>query len=324
MKVSIIVPVYNMEKKLKKCIDSIINQEYNDIEIIIVNDGSTDNSLKIINQYDDYRIKLIDQKNMGISEARNNGLKIATGDFICFVDSDDYIEPNMIKVLVDKIKETNSDIVVCDYYIFDDNYNKEEKIVGNDSIFGKDLYAHPEMIKLIDFAPWNKIYKSKLFDDISFPKNTKYEDFDAILKVFSKAKKIEKVNESLYDYYVNYSGETRTNNKKNMDMLKIAKNLIEYFDFDEKDACLKDVFFEVCSEKLLHSCSSLFKCCDTKTCLKYIDDVYNTLNNNCVYWKKLYKKNIIDSKYIKFIRGNKIVFKFYAFNRTKFYKFFSR
>ena len=118
MKVSIVVPVYNMEKKLKKCLDTLVNQTYEDLEIIVVNDGSKDGSLDIIRKYEqkDSRIEVIDQKNQGISAARNNAMKKATGKLLCFVDSDDYVELNMVEELVDKMNESKADIVVCNYF----------------------------------------------------------------------------------------------------------------------------------------------------------------------------------------------------------------
>ena len=324
MKVSIIVPVYNMEKRLNKCLDSLINQTYKDVEIIIVNDGSMDHSLDIIREYQakDSRIKVINQRNLGISEARNNGLAMATGDYICFADSDDYIELNMIEELVNKITADKSDIVVCDYYIFDDT-NRKVMTVGYDELFGGSIYDNPNIIKDIDFAPWNKIYKKELFDGIKFPVNTKYEDFEAILKVFSKASKITKLNKPLYDYYFNMSGETRNQTVKNMDMLKIAINLEEYFDFNGKSVVLRDAYVSIVSEKLLHSASTLFKITTLKVCLKYIDDVYKYLNRY-PHWKKLYRKNKLDSNYIKFIRGHKFMLKLYATLRITLYKIIGR
>lgn len=324
MKVSIIVPVYNMEKRLKRCLDSIVGQTYSNIEIILINDGSKDNSLKILKSYEkkDNRIKLIDQPNQGISVSRNNGLKISSGDYICFADSDDYIEKNMIEKLVECIEEEKADIAVCNYYIFDDSGKKVKKDIGADNLFGSTLNNNPQLITDIDYAPWNKIYKKELFDNIYFPPNTKYEDFETILKVFSKAKKIVKLDEYLYDYYVNMSGETRTDSPKNKDMLKIISNLNEFFDFSNKNIELKDCFFETASEKLLHSASSIFKVCSTKDCLNYINSVYSFLNDNCKNWKKLYKTNKFDSNFIKFIRGNKMFLKSYAFLRTSIYKIF--
>lgn len=324
MKVSIIVPVYNMEKRINKCLDSLVNQTYKNIEIIIINDGSMDHSLDIIREYQskDSRIKVINQRNMGISEARNNGLAIATGEYICFADSDDYVELDMIEELVNKINMDKSDIVVCDYYMFDDQTRKVIE-VGYNELFGGSIYDNPNIIKDIDFAPWNKIYKKELFDGVKFPVNTKYEDFEAILKVFSKASKITKLNKPLYDYYFNMSGETRNQTTKNMDMLKIAINLEEYFDFNGKSVVLRDAYVSTISEKLLHSASTLFKITTLKVCLKYIDDVYKYLGKY-PKWKKLYRKNMIDSKYIKFIRGHKFMLKLYATLRITLFKIIGR
>ena len=129
-KVSIIIPIYNVENYLRQCLDSAINQTLKDIEIICVNDGSTDTSLQIINEYanKDNRIKIINKTNGGLSSARNAGLKIAQGEFIGFLDSDDYLDLNFYKSLYKRAKETNSDIVVCEYiYRFQDN-NKRKKI----------------------------------------------------------------------------------------------------------------------------------------------------------------------------------------------------
>ena len=324
MKVSIIIPVYNMEDKLSKCLDTVVNQTYKNIEIIIINDGSKDNSLDIINDYakKDSRIKVINQKNSGISVARNNGLNIATGKYICFADSDDYVEYDMIEKLLHCVKENKADICVCNYYEFSNGGEKKKVEVGYSSLFGGTLLEHPELVRDIDYAPWNKIYKHELFDGISFPVNTKYEDLEAILKVFSKAKKIVKCDEYLYDYYINPIGETRHQSYKNMDMLKIAINLNDYFNFN--DGLFKEYFFEIMSQKLLLSASTLFKICDKKTCMQYINDVYSFLDSNCINWKKLYMKNKIDTKYIKFMRGNKICFRTYAYLRTSIYKMIGR
>ena len=114
--VSIIVPVYKVEKYLNKCVDSILDQSYQNIEVILVDDGSPDNSGKLCDEYvTNQRVKVIHQKNMGLSGARNTGIENSTGDYLMFIDSDDYIDKDMVKYLVKKSFETNTDIVVCDY-----------------------------------------------------------------------------------------------------------------------------------------------------------------------------------------------------------------
>ena len=128
-KVSIIVPVYNSEKTILRCLDSILNQTYKNIEIIIVDDGSTDNSYNLIKSRlnNDHRIKLIKKENTGVSDSRNNGLEITTGEYVTFIDSDDWIELNLIEKMVEVLEKENVDIVCCNYYL---NYEdgKQKKI----------------------------------------------------------------------------------------------------------------------------------------------------------------------------------------------------
>ena len=127
-KISIIVPVYNVEKYLSECLDSIINQSYKNIEIILINDGSTDSSLEICQKYqkNDKRIKLISQANKGLSISRNNGMKIATGKYIMFVDSDDIIHSRMIEVLYKEIKNNKCQMAVCKFKLFVDKFEEKK------------------------------------------------------------------------------------------------------------------------------------------------------------------------------------------------------
>ena len=124
--ISIIVPIYNAEKYLNKCIDSIINQTKKELEIILINDGSTDNSETIIKKYDDKRIKYFKNKNQGIGKTRNFGIDKATGKYIMFLDSDDFLELNACEKMYEKAEKEKLDIVVCDYYRYFDNGTKEE------------------------------------------------------------------------------------------------------------------------------------------------------------------------------------------------------
>lgn len=132
IKISVIIPIYNVEQYLSQCLDSIINQTYTNLEIILINDGSTDNSKKICNQYKllDSRIIVIHKSNKGLSDARNTGIKIATGDYISFVDADDFIDENMYTILSKKINTTNADIIWYNHY----NYQSPNKI-SNSFIF---------------------------------------------------------------------------------------------------------------------------------------------------------------------------------------------
>jgi len=201
--ISIIVPVYNVEEYLEKCVDSIINQTYSNIEIILVDDGSKDNSGKMCDelQAKDSRIKVIHKENGGLSDARNAGLKIATGDYIGFVDSDDYIEEDMFETLYKLSKEHNSDISIVSF-----NEIYKGKIIGvrNSKKLEKlnKIEAIRELLidtKIQSYA-WNKLFKKELFNNIEFPTNKNFEDIATTLLLFEKANKVVLLEEPKYNY----------------------------------------------------------------------------------------------------------------------------
>ena len=164
--ISVIVPVYNVEKYLRKCLESIINQTYKNLQIILVNDGSTDSSLSICKEYEniDNRIIVIDKENEGPAIARNVGLDSADGDFIAFVDSDDWILENMYEVLLEKQAIHNADMTVCGKLNY---YEKTDSFVSG-NLFENDVYCEKEeaigILMLKSVAPWNKLYRKKLFE----------------------------------------------------------------------------------------------------------------------------------------------------------------
>ena len=167
---SIIVPVYNSQRTIERCLTSILEQTYRNLEIIVVDDGSTDNSVQIINQYKvDGRIHLISKKNGGVSSARNTGLSIAQGDFIQFVDSDDYLSSNMTERLVTLITTNNCDLVICGYKYINGNrelYLPKQLYDGTDVI--KNAFLRLWKTTYINI-PWNKLYRRALCKGISFP-----------------------------------------------------------------------------------------------------------------------------------------------------------
>ena len=200
--ISIIVPVYKVEKYIHKCVSSIINQTYSNIEIILVDDGSPDNCAKICDEYalKDKRIKVIHQKNMGLSEARNRGIEISKGEYIGFVDSDDYIEPTMFQDLYNAIIDNDADISICNFYVISNkrkvaknnfkrrNFNKIEALKG--VLLDKDIQSYA----------WNKLYKRELFENIKYPIGKKYEDIGTTFYLFEKSNKIAYIEKPEYNY----------------------------------------------------------------------------------------------------------------------------
>lgn len=192
--ITVIVPVFNVEKYLCRCIDSIISQSYKNLEIILVDDGSTDDSGNICDEYasKDERIKVLHQKNQGLSEARNNGLEISEGEYIFFCDSDDYIEKDTLENMLGKLKHDNADIVACGIkYIGDDNGNIECINIVTDLCSGiwSGKQSVVQMMRKANVCSvaWNKLYKRSLFEGIKFPKGHLHEDEATIYKILYKA-----------------------------------------------------------------------------------------------------------------------------------------
>lgn len=225
-KVSIIVPVYNSEKYLKKCLESLINQTFKDIEIIIVNDGSTDNSVNIVNEYlCDSRIKFFSKENGGQASARNLGLQKATGDYVMFVDSDDYVELDMCEKLC-KIISEGYNIVCCDYFITT-NKDQYKKILG-DKTSGK--------ITINDYlfcgaGPCNKIYATNFLNKIkfTFPEGIIYEDLAVIPGLAKYNPKVYYLNAAFFHYVHHDNSTMRVKEYKNKyeDIFKASQILYD-------------------------------------------------------------------------------------------------
>ena len=213
-KVSIIIPVYNVEKYIYDCVDRVLTQTLQDIEIILVDDGSCDNSGKICDDYakKDKRVKVIHQVNGKQGKARNEGVKIATGEYIGFVDGDDCISSYMYEELYNKAKATDADIVMCDYYRFLGPGRVSSKKSRIDKIFlKKDVFnmnSLPYTLNRRNFfciaVCWNKLFKRDFYlKNLKFPENIIFEDSPVMFDAFVKAEKISVVNKKLYYYRVN-------------------------------------------------------------------------------------------------------------------------
>lgn len=203
-KVSIIAIAYNVEKYLDKCIDSLANQTYKNLEIILVDDGSSDDCPKICDEWakKDDRIKVIHKKNGGVSDARNKGMEIATGDYIAFVDADDYLSKNMYEVLVDLLEKNDADMSVCQEVKFEENEepkftvtDKEFILEGSNEVL-KNLFTKNDILNYV----WNKLYRKELYDGIIFPYGESAQDISTVYKVIQKTNKVAVTKSKLYGY----------------------------------------------------------------------------------------------------------------------------
>lgn len=232
--ISIIIPVYNVKLYLEKCIDSVLDQTYTKIEILLIDDGSTDDSPRICDTYalKDNRIKVIHQQNQGAAVARNTGLENATGEYIVFVDSDDFINEKMIEKLYIALKQTDSDLSICNFKYTSEN-GKEIALKETD-IKNEVLYTEEIIDKLFQnnncgyIVIWNKMYKKDLWKQIRYPVGVIYEDEAVIHHIFSKCKKVATISDELY-YYRQVSGSIMHSerNEKNLDKyLALADRLM--------------------------------------------------------------------------------------------------
>lgn len=260
-KVSVIIPVYKVEKYLKRCIESVVNQSYKNIEIILVNDGSPDKCGEICDSYAriDSRIKVIHKENGGLSSARNAGLDIASGEYIMFVDSDDWIEENSLEKL-DKYMNMSYDIINFKFsFVKEGSKNIIELQSDIKESYECDLISYIDKLFSgeLDFFIWNKLYKKGLFNEVKFPEGRNYEDLATIYKLYFKAKNIIVTDYSLYKYWLgNLNSITSNSTIKNMtDYLLSTKEIYEvnknYLQINKRDFSSVDTWYKMMIIQLL-------------------------------------------------------------------------
>lgn len=310
--ISVIVPIYNAEKCIKKCIESILNQTKKELEIILINDGSTDNTEEVIKSFKDSRIKYYKNKNQGIGKTRNFGIDKATGEYIMFLDSDDYMSKDECELLYNKCLEEDLDICICDFYRVYDDRKEETRLPDFKS---SSLRENPDIITE-NLNPWGKIFNRKMLLDnnIKFVEDLKYEDAPFVIEAFCNAKKIGKINECLHYYVIHNNSETTVRDERCFDILKIVDKIRNYT--KNKDY-LKEKIDKLTVRILTNYTIQQRNQKDKKTAMKFIDQAFDYLNkevpdykNNKYYENRGLKKIIEKSKkltkiYVKLYGGDK-------------------
>lgn len=251
-KISIIVPVYNTEKYLQRCIDCILNQTFKDFELILVNDGSTDLSGKIIEDYarKEKRIKTLHIENSGQGAARNRGLDIAAGDYIGFVDSDDWIHKDMYQIMLDTIIKEDCDIVQIKHSI-DEEY-REYSIVDSYNTYAvndvKLEFAKCNNFEILEYIfPVNKLYKRCLWEILRFPEGKFAEDLRVTCQLYKQVKKYVKVDQQLYHYYMSPQSSTRGDFKlKKLEDLEAWQEVLTFYSNNYSDIQLTNLKMIFC------------------------------------------------------------------------------
>lgn len=309
MKISVIIPVYNSSTYLRKCLDSVVNQTLKDIEIIVINDGSTDDSKNIIEEYTvKYKnIIFIDQENKGIGKTRNIGIKKATGEYITFVDSDDYIKENMLEEYYKYAKKHNFDLVIGSYI---KKINNKEIIFENNKFKTGNVKTTPQILYLIEYGPWAKLYKREMLinNNIYFDEKRKYEDMPFVSKALLKSKLIGQITEPYYCYIIHNNSETTTMDKRVFDILDILKEIKDYY---KREYYLRDELDYVIIDKVTTYMLQQRVQKDNKLRIEFINAGYAFLNKNIKNWRgnKYYKKTNFLKRIIK---NNKKILKIYC------------
>ena len=315
-KVSIIVPIYNVEKYLPKCLDSLVNQTLDDIEIILVNDGSTDNSGIIAKQYYENhknKIKYLEKENGGLSDARNFGIPYATGEYIAFLDSDDYIEIDSYKQMHEKAKEEDADYIECDFIW---EYPNKQIIDKRLSYNNKQ-----EMLTNVRVVAWNKLIKREIIikNNLKFPKGLRYEDIEFTYKLIPLLNKVSYIDKPFIHYVQRNNSIANVQNEKTADIFAILENVEKYYIEKNLYNEYKDQLEYNYARYLL--CSSLKRICKVENKEKrkdLINKTWNELNTKYPNWHKnkiLKTVNSGKNLYIKSV--NKFSYKIY----TKIFSF---
>jgi len=244
--ISIIVPIYNAEKYLHQCIESILSQTYKNLEIILINDGSTDNSLNICNYYKsiDSRIIVIDKPNEGVSATRNLGIRIAKGDYIGFVDADDYIEKNMFEVLLTKIKNDKSQLCAMTLYIVN-NYGKGKFIYKNNNMISGNEALKQLLLLKFPTSVWAYLYSKKVIKKNYFNEEIHFfEDFEFNYRILSTIDKVSICDLKLYNYRTHgNSTNSQKINDRRITCLKICDSIKKDLENKGRDIVKIAVYF---------------------------------------------------------------------------------
>ena len=328
IKISVIIPVYNVEKYIIECIESIINQTFKDIEIIVVNDGSKDNSIKIVEEYlSDKRIKIINKANGGLSSARNEGMKVAKGEYIYFIDSDDFINEDVLEVLYKNLESERFDIIFSNFSFYNDKTKKEKKSKFNFPFKENINKGYYFLYNGEEINVWNRLYRKKLLEKYNFKfiEGIIYEDQDFGFKTILLAENIKYIENYGYKYRVGREGSIMSSQRKEKSLKSVQilkKEIKDFFlniqlnefqkirvyfkllslEFWEKELKNEKIILEEI-EKFEDSLEKIYQNNGFNFIEKKIlkNDIRNLIKNKKInIWKKVYWKNgIINFKILK-------------------------
>lgn len=283
-KVSVIVPIYNVEKYLRKCIETLVSQTLQDIQIILVNDGSKDNSIQIIKEFlEKYPQKIVylEKENGGLSDARNFAIPHATGEYLAFLDADDYVELDIYEKMYELAKKENSDMVECDFYW--EYPNKIKKDIG------KIYYTKEEMLEKIRVVAWNKLIKREVLEKskIQFPKGYRYEDIEFTYKLIPSLDKVSFLKEPCVHYIQRQNSISNSQDERTREIFDVLEHVIDFYKekgiFEKYKVQLEYIYtrYLLCSSFL-----RMVKIKDKKVRIELLNKTWTNLNKKFPNWKK--------------------------------------
>ena len=309
--VSVIVPFYNVENYIEKCLETLVHQTLENIEIILVNDGSTDRSInvvkKFLEQYPD-KITYLEKENGGLSDARNYAIPYAKGEYIAFLDSDDYVEKTMYKDMYELAKKEDSDMVECNFYWEYPDKKKED--------IGVAYNGKKEMLEKVRVVAWNKLIKKEVLEKskVTFPKGYRYEDVEFTYKLIPYLDKVSFLKKSCVHYIQREGSISNNQNERNKEIFDVLEHVIDFYKgndlYDEYKDELEYIYvrYAFCSSLL-----RIIKIRDEFVQRKLLDLTWEKVNTTFPNWKKnpvLKSKKDLKSIYLKTI--NKVTFEMYS------------
>lgn len=313
-KVSIIVPIYNVEMYIGKCLETLVNQKLKDIEIILVNDGSKDGSAEIAKKYlKKYPEKIVylEKENGGLSDSRNYGLPYAKGEYIAFLDSDDYVEENMYEEMYELAKKEDSDMVQCNFYW--EYPDKNKKKIGELRQYSN----KKEMLVKTRVEAWNKLIKREILEqnpEIKFPKGLRYEDVEFTYKLVPYVEKVSILNKPFIHYIQRGNSISNTQNERTKEIFDVLDNVIKYYKeknlYEEYEEQLEYVYVKTV---FCRSLLRMVKIQDKNIKSQLLKRTWENVNIKFPEWKKnpiLKNNKSLKDIYLKTI--NKTTYKIYC------------
>lgn len=313
-KVSVVVPIYNVENYIERCLETLVNQTLGEIEIILVNDGSKDNSALIakrfLERYPD-KIVYLEKENGGLSDSRNYGIPHAKGEYIAFLDSDDYVEKNMYEEMYNLAKKENCDMVQCNFYW---EYPEKNKRKLGDI---KEYSGKKEMIVKTRVEAWNKLIRREILvshPEIRFPKGLRYEDVEFTYKLIPYLQKVSILNKPFIHYVQRQNSISNTQNERTKEIFDVLDNVLEFYKknnlYEEYKEELEYVYVKTV---FCRSLLRIVKIQDANIQSKLLKKTWENVNNKFPNWKKnpiLKKSRALKDLYLKTI--NKTTYKIYC------------